>query len=68
MSNLPQVKGHKVTGVVTDRNGNPLPGVTIVMKGTSLGVATDQEGMFMLEVPNDATILIFTMVGMEQKK
>ena len=68
LSNLPQVKGHKVTGVVTDRNGNPLPGVTIVMKGTSLGVATDQEGMFMLEVPNDATILIFTMVGMESKE
>ena len=68
LSNLPQVKGHKVTGVVTDRNGDPLPGVTIVMKGTSLGVATDQEGKFMLEVPNNATILIFTMVGMESKE
>ena len=39
----PQVNSHKVSGVVTDKNGVPLPGVTVMLKGTTTGVATDME-------------------------
>lgn len=67
-SGLPQVKGRRVTGVVTDGNGDPLPGVTVMIKGTSFGVATDQEGKFTLEVPDANTVLTFTMVGMEPEE
>lgn len=65
---LPQVKGQKLTGKVTDRNGNPLPGVTVVIKGSSVGVATDMEGNYQLELAGDDVVLVFTMVGMEKQE
>jgi TonB-linked SusC/RagA family outer membrane protein len=52
-----------VTGTVTDsENGMPLPGVTVLEKGTSNGTSTDFDGNYSLEVADDAT-LIFSMVG-----
>jgi TonB-linked SusC/RagA family outer membrane protein len=52
-----------VTGTVTDsENGMPLPGVTVLEKGTSNGTSTDFDGNYSLEVPEDAT-LVFSMVG-----
>ena len=53
-----------VRGKVTDSSGAPLPGVTIVVKGTSQGTITDNEGNYSLpNVPSDAT-LVFSFVGM----
>nr|MDA3816225.1 carboxypeptidase-like regulatory domain-containing protein [Prolixibacteraceae bacterium] len=44
-----------VTGSVTDADdGSTLPGVSVVVKGTSIGTVTDIEGEFSLNVPNDA--------------
>ncbi|MBZ9632378.1 SusC/RagA family TonB-linked outer membrane protein [Salegentibacter sp. LM13S] len=52
-----------VTGTVTDsENGIPLPGVTVLEKGTSNGTSTDFDGNYSLEVPADAT-LVFSMIG-----
>lgn len=52
-----------VTGTVTDsENGMPLPGVTVLEKGTNNGTSTDFDGNYSLEVPEDAT-LVFSMVG-----
>jgi TonB-linked SusC/RagA family outer membrane protein len=51
-----------ITGKVTDEQGIPLPGVSIVVKGTKSGTATDTEGSFQLSVP-DAGVLIFSFVG-----
>ncbi len=48
---LPQSKTSEVTGKVTDRSGSPLPGVTILIKGTSLGTVTDTEGIFKFSLP-----------------
>jgi iron complex outermembrane receptor protein len=57
-----------VTGKVTDQNGAPLPGVTVLIKGTLSGTVTDFDGSFSLSsVPNDAT-LQFSFVGMKQQE
>ena len=52
----------RMTGVVVDENGKPLPGVTVVIKGSMLGMATDAEGRFEIVSPEDKT-LVFTYVG-----
>ena len=52
-----------VTGTVTDgESGMPLPGVTVLEKGTGNGVATDFDGNYSINVPEDA-ILVFSMIG-----
>ena len=52
----------RMTGVVVDENGKPLPGVTVVIKSSMLGVATDAEGRFEIVSPEGKT-LVFTYVG-----
>ena len=52
----------RMTGVVVDENGKPLPGVTVVIKGSMLGMATDAEGRFEIVSPEGKT-LVFTYVG-----
>src|ERR1044071_5280070 len=53
-----------VTGRVTDqRNGQPLPGVTVTGKGTNISTSTEPDGSFRLSVPETVTTLVFTSVG-----
>lgn len=55
-----------VQGQVTDVRGVPLPGVTVVIKGTSLGMSTDVGGKFRFEVPDQKDIvLVFSFIGMK---
>lgn len=55
-----------VTGVVTQKDdGMTVPGVSIVVKGTTIGTITDIDGNFSIKVPNEATALIFSFVGMK---
>jgi len=54
----------KVTGVVTDEHKSPLPGVSVLIKGTTHGVATDFDGNYSIDVPNNA-VLEFSSVGYE---
>ena len=51
-----------VTGVVTDQNGS-LPGVNVTVKGTSIGVVTDFNGNYSINVPNENAVLQFSFVG-----
>jgi hypothetical protein len=54
-----------ITGKVTDAdNGSPLPGVSVVVKGTSIGTVTNVDGNFSLTIPADAKSLVFSFVGM----
>ncbi|MEI6677548.1 MAG: TonB-dependent receptor [Mariniphaga sp.] len=53
----------KITGKVTEANGGALPGVTVIVKGTSTGTVTDQDGKFSLDVPDTKAILVFSFVG-----
>jgi len=58
-----------VSGTVTDAdNGGTLPGVTVLVKGTSIGTVTDMDGKYNLQVPGDATALVFSFVGMETQE
>ncbi len=58
----------KVTGNVVDEKGNPLPGVTIVIKGTTRGVITDVDGSYTIDrVPAGGT-LVFSFVGLETQE
>lgn len=59
---LPPVPG-QVSGVVLDSNGEPLPGVSVLVKGTSIGTATDLEGRYSLTIPPSAQSLVFSFVG-----
>ncbi|MFW6289775.1 MAG: SusC/RagA family TonB-linked outer membrane protein [Mariniphaga sp.] len=57
-----------VTGQVTDNTGQPLPGVTIVLKGTTSGTISDVDGNYALNnVPQNAT-LVFSFVGMQTQE
>ena len=47
-----------ISGTVTDENGDPLPGATILEKGTSNGTTTDIDGRYNLECSDDATLII----------
>ncbi|WP_421918807.1 SusC/RagA family TonB-linked outer membrane protein [Marinifilum sp.] len=53
-----------IKGKVTDANGRPLPGVSIVIKGSTIGVATDIDGNYSLEFENDNVVLVYSFVGM----
>lgn len=60
------VKSVTITGKVTDKQGNTLPGVTILLKGTQLGTVTDSEGNYKLTVPEmQNPVLVFSFVGMK---
>ncbi len=52
-----------VSGTVYDSKGLPLPGVTVMVKGTTTGVSTDLDGRFSLSVPSSESILMFTFIG-----
>jgi TonB-linked SusC/RagA family outer membrane protein len=59
-----QAQVRTISGQVTDRaNGQGLPGVTVLAKGSSVGTSTNAEGRFSLEVPASATTLSFSFVG-----
>ena len=53
----------KVTGVVTDLTGGPIPGVIVKVKGGPEGVATDPNGKFSLVVQGPKSVLVFTYIG-----
>ncbi len=52
-----------VGGVVVDEQGRPLAGVTVVVKGTQTGAATDAQGMFSLRAVAHGAVLVFSYVG-----
>ncbi len=68
VSMLDTLKITKVKGVVKDKQGEPLPGVTIIEKGTTIGVATGINGEFTFTTTKqDSVTLIFSFVGMKTK-
>jgi len=52
-----------VTGTVLDEFGVGLPGVSVLVKGTTTGSATDIDGKYSLNVPNDQATLVFSFIG-----
>ena len=60
-----QAQGVEISGNVTSaEDGAALPGVSVVVQGTTIGAVTDFEGNYAITVPESATILMFSFVGM----
>ena len=63
-----EVKVKILKGRVTDADGHPLPGVSVIMEGATRGCATDAEGQYMLVIENRQGIkLIYSFIGMTQE-
>lgn len=63
---LPQ-KSVVVAGVVKDTKNNTLPGVTVLIKGTKIGVTTDESGHFQIPLPESGNMVLqFSFVGMQK--
>jgi TonB-linked SusC/RagA family outer membrane protein len=56
-----------ITGNVKDNLGEPLPGVTITLEGTTKGTVTDVDGNFSIDAPEDG-VLVFSFVGFQSRK
>lgn len=54
----------KITGTITNEEGEPLVGVSVVVRGTNVGTVTNLSGEYEIEVPGDDATLIFSFVGM----
>ena len=58
-----------ITGTVTDENGDPLPGLSISIKGTTVGTVTNLEGEYQIEIDDPSTaVLLFSFVGMHPQE
>jgi hypothetical protein len=58
-----QAQTRTVSGKVTDETGQPLPQVTVLLKGTTTGAPTDADGNFRLSVPDTGGTLLFRFLG-----
>lgn len=61
-------KAKSVTGIVTDQSGGPLPGVSVVVKGTTNGTITDMDGKYSLSNIPEKGVLQFSFVGMKMQE
>ena len=67
-STTAQQQSRAISGRVTDSSGSPMPGVTVVIKGKTIGTITDADGNYSIaKVPGDAT-LAFSFVGMKTQE
>ena len=64
---LPQTPG-AISGLVLDEQGQPLPGATVLVKGTTIGTTTDMEGRYSLTLPTTAKTLVFYFIGMRTEE
>lgn len=63
-----QKKGININGTVWDEQGNPLPGVNVVVKSSNTGATTDINGNYFLTVPGKSSVLTFSYIGFESKE
>src|SRR5687767_6050742 len=57
-----------VSGTVTDDQGEGMPGVNVLVKGTNIGTATSADGSFRLSVPSDQAVLVVSFIGYATKE
>ncbi len=62
------VSAKYVNGTVYDDVGQVLPGVNVVIKGTTSGVTTDINGFYSVEVPNEKAVLVFSFIGYQTQE
>ncbi|HET7114870.1 MAG TPA: SusC/RagA family TonB-linked outer membrane protein [Hanamia sp.] len=57
-----------IRGKITDGNGQPLPGVSINLKGTKVGTTSDAQGNYVINIPEGNGILVFTNIGFNSQE
>lgn len=62
------IQAQTVTGTVTDANGEPLIGVSVVVKGTTVGQMTDIDGKYSIVVDNQKSTLVFSLMGFAKQE
>jgi len=67
-TSAPSQQQKQVSGVVTENDGNPLAGVTVVVTGTIQGTITGQNGEYSIGIPDGAKSLTFSFIGMETQE
>jgi TonB-linked SusC/RagA family outer membrane protein len=67
-SNVLYAQQKSIEGKITDAGNNPLPGVSIVVKGATIGTVTDVDGMYYLTVPDNAVTLLYSYIGMKTQE
>jgi len=68
VSDLQQPQKKEISGIVKDSKGEPIPGATVLVKGTTIGITTDMDGKFQLSVPLDAKTLVVSFIGMKAQE
>ena len=68
IASVTEPQQNRITGTVIEMNGTPLPGVNVVVTGTTLGTMTDIAGKYSIEVPEGTKSLTFTFVGMQPQE
>lgn len=58
----------RVNGIVTDVEKRPIPGLTVLERGTGNGVITDVDGLYSISVANEQSVLVFSFIGMETQE
>jgi hypothetical protein len=64
----PNVPGTVSGIVIEEMSGEPMPGVTVVVKGSTIGTVTDTEGRYSLSLPQNAQSLVFSFIGMRAQE
>ena len=57
-----------ISGTVKDPTGETIISASVVVKGTTIGTVTDFDGNYTLDVPDDATVLVFSYIGMQTQE
>jgi TonB-linked SusC/RagA family outer membrane protein len=61
------IQQRKISGVVRDNSGNPMPGVNVVVTGLTQGTITDNDGKYIIDITQGAQSLTFSFIGMESQ-
>ena len=59
------VQAQEVKGVITDVDGIALPGVSVIVDGTSNGTVSGADGSYTLKLKSDKSVLVFSMIGLK---
>lgn len=60
-------QGKQVSGTVSDNSGEPLPGVNVFIKGTTVGTTTDFNGKYSIAVKKESDVLVFSFIGYDEQ-
>ena len=63
-----QEKKISINGTVRDAQQEPLPGVNVLVKGTTIGTTTDIDGNYFISVPDKNAVLVFSYIGFESQE